>query len=243
MRQMIPPWFSRLHSVREALRGPQLAILALALALALAWFGTQALLLVLPFGLFAFLPRARRGSPRGQPGDSGQLVEMAAMLDRSLATARRDGRSVLCILLGIDRFDAVRARHGHQMQARIVTSCLDHLSHGLRQGDGLFDLGQGRFAVVLVTSGGPLREAAQRVTRRLQATLRETVDAMIPSDAVHVRACFRLENPDRSGAAREIIAHGLAALEIQPADETGAGPDRMSRGPRIRAGPDPGARS
>ena len=48
MHPVIVSLRSRIGAASEALRGPQLPVLGLALALALLWFGAQALWLALP---------------------------------------------------------------------------------------------------------------------------------------------------------------------------------------------------
>ena len=128
MRSVISPLRNWFDAVAEALRGPQLLVFMLAIALALMWFGAQMLWLALPFALIATLPRRGR-TPRTDRGTKQeQLPEMARAIERRLARARRDSFGVPCVFLGIDRFADIRAQHGLEMSARLVTSWLDHLS-------------------------------------------------------------------------------------------------------------------
>lgn len=212
MRRMI---LSLTPPLREALRGPQLAVFVLALALALAWFGSGALLLALPFALIALVPRGRDAGRVGQRSDPEQRAEMAAMLGRCLLQARREGRAGLCILLGIDRFATVRARHGRHVEARLVTSCLDNLSRALRPQDAFFDLGQGRFGIVLLTDAPLSRSAADGVTQRLRAALQGAVSATLPEEALHICAGFHIPDPSAATAPGTLVDEGLAALGTQ----------------------------
>ena len=125
-----------LRSALAALRGPQIVILALALGLAFAWFGPAALALGLPFALMLIPRRATgQGGRRRHDATPDQMADMAAALDHRLRTARRARHPVLCITLVITGFEGLRASQGE----RLVTTCLDRLSHGLRREDALFD--------------------------------------------------------------------------------------------------------
>jgi GGDEF domain-containing protein len=201
--------------LREALRGPQLAVFLLALALALLWFGSGALLLALPFAFIALVPRGL-GTSRGRQGpDPAQRAEMTAALGRSLERARSEGRTVLCILIGIDGFAALRARHGRHAEARIVTSCLDDLSRGLRPQDALFDLGEGRFGIVLLADGPLPHEAGDGITQRLRTTLQDTVAATLPKETVRICAGFHIPDPAKAAAPGSLVDEGLRALGAQ----------------------------
>jgi len=206
--------------LREALRGPQLAIFALALALALAWLGVGALLLALPFALIALISHGSGGALGGPRSDPGQSAEMAAMLDRGCRRARREGRAVLFVLLGVDGFRAFRTRHGVHIEARIATCCLDHLSHELRAEDALFDLGEGRFGIVLLTDAPLSRETADGITQRLRAALQSALATTLPGQATCIRAGVHIPDPCAAAAPATLLAQGLAALGTRADDDT-----------------------
>lgn len=187
MRSVISPLRDWFDAVAEALHGPQVFVFALAFVLALIWFGAQMLWLALPFALIATLPR-RGGTPRpDRTTTQGQLAEMAGVIVRRLARARKNGPEVPCVFLGIDRFADIRAQHGPDMQARLVTSCLDHLARALRPEDRLFELGAGRFGVLVAANGAFTEDAVQRVAHRLRIAAESSVAATLPRDVPGVR--------------------------------------------------------
>ncbi len=198
-----------LRSALAAMRGPQIAILALALGLAFVWFGPAALALGLPFALVLF-PRktATHGSGRRRRVTPGQMAEMAAALDRRLRTTRRAHHPVLCVTLEIAGFDGVRDTLGE----RLVTTCLDHLSHRLRREDALFDLGSGRFGVIPGGARGMDTAAAQRLAARLQAHAAACLSGFQRDEGLAVASGFCLEPQPGTRSGRAMIADSLAAI-------------------------------
>jgi len=197
-----------LRSALTALRGPQLLILALALGLAFAWFGPAALALGLPFALMLIPRRAigpgdrsRRSAPRGQ------MAEMAATLDHRLRVARRTRQPVLCITLAITGFDGVAPA----LRERLVTTCLDRLSHGLRREDALFDLGCGRFGVIAGGARGIDAVVAQRLATRLQAHAATGLSDLRGDAGPGIVSGFCLETQPGTRGSRAVIAQSIAA--------------------------------
>lgn len=212
MRPVISPLKVRLNAVSEALRGPQLLVFGLAFVLAVIWFGAQVLWLALPFALLATLPLQGAGASTGHDPAPGQLADMASAIERRLARARGDALAVPSVFLGIDGFAAIRARHGPQVQTRIVTSCLDHLARALRPEDRLFDLGQGRFGVLLATDR-PLTEAdARQVAHRLEGAARAATGAMLGSDALGISSTVEMIPPRARPVTAATISNALATL-------------------------------
>jgi len=207
-----------LRSALSALRGPQALMLALALGLAFAWFGPAALALGLPFALI-LLPR--RAAPHGREGrrstPPGQMAEMAAMLDRRLRAARRARHPVVCITLAIPGFEGVRASLGE----RIVTTCLDGLSHGLRREDALFDLGCGHFGVIPDGARGMDTAAARRLAARLEAHAARSLNALRGAHGLTILSGFCLETQPGTRGARAVIADSLASTGTAAAPANG----------------------
>jgi GGDEF domain-containing protein len=202
-----------LRSALAALCGPQFAILALALGLAFAWFGPAALALVAPFALM-LVPRgaAARGGKGRRSAPSGQMAEMTAMLDHRLRAARRARHPVLCITLAIQGFDGVAARLGD----RLVTTCLDGLSHGLRREDALFDLGGGHFGIIPDGAGGMDGAAARRLAARLQAHAAASLSGIRRAEGLTIASGLCLETQPGTRSARAVIADSLAATGASP---------------------------
>jgi hypothetical protein len=199
----------------EALYGPQLAILGLALTLALAWFGPGAAVLALPVGLAFLVPRWRRNPPPRGPGQ-GQMPEMERLLDKRLRGARRDGRGVLCITLVITG-GAPPSREGAGVSERVVTTCLDRMSHVLRADDALFDLAAGRLGVVPAASDGLDAAAAARLAERLRHAADAAIDGIGGAESLTAATGLRLELPPLKRTAQAMIAERLAEAGAPPA--------------------------
>ncbi len=200
-----------LRSVIAALRGPQLALLALALGLALLWFGPAALALGLPFTLM-LLPRwAGPGNgARSRTTATGQMTEMATALDQRLRAARRANHPVLCITLVIRGLDGVGATLGD----RVLTTCLDRLSHGLRREDALYDLGAGHLGVIPDGSRGLDDTSARRLAARLQAHATAALAGIRGAEALSITTGLCLDAQPGTRNARAMIAAALAAAAI-----------------------------
>lgn len=196
-----------LRSAVAALRGPQLAILALALGLALMWFGPAALALGLPFALILLPRRATEGQGAGRrTAPTGQMTEMATALDHRLRAARRAGHPVLCVTLVIPGFDGVSGALGD----RLVTTCLDRLSHGLRREDALFDLGAGRFGVIPDGTRGLDAGAAHRLAARLEAHATTALSGILGGERLRIASGVCLETQPGARGARALITDSLA---------------------------------
>ncbi|MFB9149945.1 hypothetical protein [Roseovarius ramblicola] len=207
-----------LRSALAALRGPQLLVLALALGLAFAWFGPAALALGLPFALM-LIPRriATGGRKRRHSAAPGQMADMAATLEHRLRAARRARHPVLCITLAIPGFDGLSPALGD----RLVTTCLDRLSHGLRQEDALFGLGGGRFGVVPDGARGIDAAAARRLATRLESHAAAGLSGIRGAENLSVASGFCLETQPGARGARAVIADSLAATGPPPAPAGG----------------------
>lgn len=198
----------RARAAVEALRGPQIAILGLAFVLAVTWFGPGALVLTLPVGLAFLVPRWRC-APQPAPPAEGQISEMEGLLDTQLRAARRDRRGVLCITLVLAD-DGPPAHEGSGVSARVVTTCLDRVSHVLRGDDALFDLGAGRLGVVPAASDRLDAASAERLVARLRHAADAAIDGIAEADGLTVTSGFRFERPPVECTARMMIAESLA---------------------------------
>jgi len=210
-------FYKRVRAALEALRGPQLAILALAFALALAWFGSGALLLAIPvvLGLVLLVPTRRGGAAPPSAAPEGQMTEMEQMLESRLRTARRDGHNALCITLIITA-DGQPLDAGSALSARVVTTCLDRLSYVLRGEDTLFDLGAGRLGVVLEPADGLDAAAATQLAARLRHAADAVLADIAGAEALAVAAGLRLETQPAARTARAMIADSLANATAAP---------------------------
>jgi GGDEF domain-containing protein len=199
-----------LRNALSALRGPQVLILALALGLAFAWFGPAALALGLPFALM-LVPRgaAARGGAGRCRAPAGQMSEMAAALDHRLRAARRARHPVLCITLAIHDFPTPEDALGE----RLVTTCLDALSHGLRAEDALFNLGGGRFGVLPDAARGMDAATARRLAARLEGHAETCLSGIRGAAGRGVTAGICLEMQPGTRGARAMIADSLAAAQ------------------------------
>lgn len=202
-----------LRSTLSALRGPQSLILALALGLAFAWFGPAAMALGLPFAVMLLPRKAAAGSNgRRRMAPVGQMADMAAALDHRLRVARRARHPVVCITLTISGFDRVQGALGE----RLVTTCLDRLSHGLRHEDALFDLGAGRFGVVPGGARGLDAPASHRLAARLEARAMSALSGILGAEGLAIASGVCLETQPGTRSARSVISKSLAANASAP---------------------------
>lgn len=186
---------------------PEAAIFALACALALAWFGRGAGLLMLPFGLLGGLliaeRRGRTTSRVTHRAAADALRPLRAAIDARLLSMRKSDATFALVIARID------AGAG-----RVATSCLDRLSRVLRDDDLLFDLSQGRVAILLAPGPGLDRGALTALGTRLR-------DALSGSGAgVTLGICMADASTDRSGRAMIRAAESAlaqAALDGAPA--------------------------
>jgi GGDEF domain-containing protein len=243
MRPVTSPLKDRLNAVSEALRGPQLLVFGLAFVLALIWFGAQVIWLALPFALIATLPRQGTGAPTGHDPAPGQLADMALAIERRLARARGDAQTAPCLFLGIDGFAAIRARHGPQMQTRLVTNCLDHLARALRPEDRLFDLGQGRFGVLLAADRSLTGAAIRQIAHRLELAALAATSAMLASDALGISSSVEMIQPRARPVTPATIGNTLATLGrnagLPPSQTLRPPPPLLAARARPRDGPKP----
>lgn len=217
MRPVITPRRGWVAALSEALLGPQLLVFALAFLLALAWFGIAALWLLLPFGLIVGLPRHMARARPGHDAPPRQLAEMARAIQQRPGATRRDSAAAPCVFLGIDDFAAVRARHGPEIPARLVTACLDQIDRALRNEDRLFDLGEGRFGALLATEGALDEDAAQRVAQRLGVAAETALWSILPGDAHRVTTTVTMIPPRAPPPIIETLAQALGTLGAPPA--------------------------
>lgn len=136
---------------------PAACVFLLAVALALSWFGVQALVFAVPFVFLGLIPlwQDRRGT-----GDAA--TELRGALDRDLETSRKTGQGFACLLLRIT-------------PAQVTALTLTRLRQSLRPEDRIFDLHTGEIAVLLAAVPGLDDPALVRLGRRLQAIVEEQV--------------------------------------------------------------------
>lgn len=180
-------------------------IFLLAVALALSWFGAQALVLVLPFVFLGLIPlwQDRRGT-----GDAA--TDLRGALERDLDRGRKTGRRFACILLRIT-------------PAQVTEQTLTRLRQSLRPEDRIFDLQDGQIAVLLSPVPGLDDPALVRLGRRLQVIVEEQVftgDAALHPTA-SLALCLAPAGRLRSGTAlldglmmtlEEAVRRGPSAL-------------------------------
>lgn len=164
----------------------------LAVALALSWFGAQALVFALPFVFLAFIPLSQRPvrNYRGAGGAAKGAQDMRATIDSELSKARKKNQSFACILLCIT-------------PTQITPQTLIRLRRSLRPEDRIFDLQDGRIGLLLAPVPGLDDPALVRLGRRLQGIVEEQVfsdDAPLRPVA-SLALCLAPAEGTRSGTA------------------------------------------
>jgi GGDEF domain-containing protein len=189
------------------------AIFALACGLALTWFGVGAGLLMLPFALLGcLLIGERRGGAglrdaRGGAGDA--LRPLRAAVAARLSSVRKTDASFALVLARIDTAGAGRA----------AASCVDRLSRVLRDEDLLFDLSQGRLAILLAPGPALDRAALTALGTRLQDAL-SGQGSVASGTRVALGICMADAGTDRSGRAMIRAAESALAQAAQEGAST-----------------------
>jgi hypothetical protein len=167
-------------------------VFLLAVALALSWFGAQALVFALPFGFLAALPIAQHHARdrRGMGNAAKGARAMRAALDEELERTRKTRQRFACILLRIT-------------PARVAPLTLTRLRPSLRSEDRMFDLSDGQIALLLAPVPGLDESALPTLGRRLQAIVED--QKVVDDPALHPTAslalCLGPAGAVRSGAA------------------------------------------
>lgn len=221
--------------LRRCLRWPQVLALLAAAILAAHWLGPAAPLIALPLALLAVPAtggRRCRRSRRGAAPCEGMRL-MRKRLDDTLARARRAGLGTGCLILGLDDYDGLAARHGPTMADRVTAAQLDRLAGVLRRPDRLFALGSGRIGLLLAPSPGLCSDRILDLAGRLQSILQEPL--LIDGITLQIPVCIGLGiddgmRPRRSGKAMAEAA--VSALDdarrLGPGTIRGAAQDRRA---------------
>lgn len=208
-----------------AAHGPKILVFALALGLAFAWFGVGTGLLLAPFVFLGCLPITDRpgvwhagfwrvGSWRGARAcDAATVGPLRDAIDATFDTVRRTGETFACVLVQIDDHALIVAGRDATEVERVTTQCLERIALGTRHDDSLFDLTNGRIAILLTPGPGLDRAAVLALAKRLQAALAEPV--MLTAGNVHLSAsmgiCIDDALTERSG--RAMIDASMAATD------------------------------
>ncbi|GAW35932.1 hypothetical protein RA2_03000 [Roseovarius sp. A-2] len=136
---------------------PAAFVFLLAVALALSWFGAQALVFALPFVCLGLIPLSQ---DRRRTGDAA--TDLRRALDRELDKPLNSGHDFACILLRIT-------------PAQITPLTLTRLRQSIRPDDRIFDLSEGQIALLLAPVPGLGESALPTLGLRFQAIVKEQV--------------------------------------------------------------------
>ncbi|HEU4522563.1 MAG TPA: GGDEF domain-containing protein [Thermoanaerobaculia bacterium] len=91
-------------------------------------------------------------------------------LDRELARATRDERSITLLYLDLDGFKSVNDVYGHDTGNTVLRRVADALRESVRAGDSVARVGGDEFVALLWGTGAPAaEEVATRIAERVQA--------------------------------------------------------------------------
>ncbi len=220
-QQKTPTVAGRSGGWLRALMRPDFLVFLPALALALNWYGTRGLLLVVACALpAAYLatrrpPPALRSEEYQRDGVTGLPLRAALIeaLDAAFAAQPTTGKSGACLVLSIDDPDAIVQTYGEAAMARVLHSTAERLPLALRSPDMVARLEGARFAIAL----GPSRRADLESAIQIAARLQSAVEAPLSIDAttiyvtVSVGFCLSARAPKPTGAA--ILAAAESAMD------------------------------
>lgn len=131
-------------------------------------------------------------------------------LQRLLAQARRDGRSVLVGLIDLDGFKAINDAHGHRCGDLFLQEVARRLSAGLRGGDMLGRLGGDEF--LLIGPGPALADDGDDAPRQAATTLQQRCSAAVIGSYQLDRLAL-----DYPGASVGVLSLDPAGLTVEEA--------------------------
>lgn len=147
-------------------------------------------------------------------------------------TVRRlaDPSPVALIFLDIDNFKGVNDQFGHDAGDRVLRAVSSRLRRSVRQGDVVARIGGDEFVVIV--SGQPAREEAERIVQRLDAIMVHA-PVNIGARAIEVRLSHGIAVTDRESRDLEMLIHeadkqmyaarGLQLAGLDPMDTLSVG--------------------
>ncbi|MFP4239572.1 MAG: putative bifunctional diguanylate cyclase/phosphodiesterase [Rhodosalinus sp.] len=206
--------------LRRALTEPSLLAFIPALSLGAFWLGGEGALIATALGLPALFALA--GAYDGPPAAPGPATDPVTglVLPRTLLEALHHARtrcaggslSTGCLVLEIDDFADLRARHGHAGEETLLRGVADRLRGALRQGDTVARLGEGRFAVALEPVRRLDLEAAIQLCGRLQRAVEEPIALDGAATYLTASVGFALSRRLPSAEAEGLLDAASAAL-------------------------------
>jgi diguanylate cyclase (GGDEF)-like protein len=107
-------------------------------------------------------------------------------LRQELARARREGNSVLTVMLDIDKFQAINEQFGRRMGDVCLTNVVDITSKSIREGDWMARWGTDEFLIILWNFQ---HDSPQVVLKRIQQNLLETPMNELLQVNISIGAC------------------------------------------------------
>jgi diguanylate cyclase (GGDEF)-like protein len=123
---------------------------------------------VFPFGLPRVPPRSLAKASDVHATRLPSPTPLGPLIDRQLATARRNGTTFVVLRLDLDGFASVGARYGQAVADQVLHAAWNRLRNRLRTTDVAVRVGRRDFGVVLFDAARP---AASIVDARLTAAL------------------------------------------------------------------------
>lgn len=122
-------------------------------------------------------------------------------LRQELARARREGGSVLIVILDIDKFQVINEQFGRRMGDVCLTNVVDVAQNSIREGDWMARWGTDEF---LITLWNFQHDSPQQVLKRIQQNLLETPMNELLQINISVGACEVTPDMDFDAALLKI---------------------------------------
>ncbi|WP_235857833.1 putative bifunctional diguanylate cyclase/phosphodiesterase [Marimonas lutisalis] len=213
------PFFLR-RALRRMLIGPQALAFLPALALGAFWLGGEAALIAVALGtplLVALAGSLGMTPDRGRgPRDGVTGLPLAAagaeFAEAALASAGRSGLKTAAFGIEIEALDRLARLHGQDGTETLMQRLAGRLRSVVREGDGLFFHGDGRFAVIAAPVPRLDLENGIQIATRLQSAVEEPLS--LDGQSIYLTAavgfCLSSRNPGKSGP--EMIKAAALAL-------------------------------
>lgn len=224
---------SRAH-LRSIITGPQILIYLPAVVVIGFWFGGKELILGMIMGIPICIiglglinsgrhgPLGRMGYASGTPDHRAQdhrAQDHRALDDRLdiiLNTARKSSQKMACMLVALDDFDVISARHGKATVDNVLIRMKNRLAIALRSNDVVYRHGDCSFGIVV----GPVQrldlDIALHLAGRLQAAVEDPI--IINATTIYISASvgFSLDAEIGLGTGADLAdAAHLALREAQ----------------------------
>lgn len=159
------------------------------------------------FGLKRLADQTQRDSMKDELTGLCSRRYFTARLEADLATARRQGRPLGCLIVDIDHMAEINARHGIEIGDHLIRQAGYAIARCCRKEDTVCRFGDDEFAALV---GGASAEMMHRLAARIRSRVAEAA-AAIPNHIVRITVSIGFAM-SRFSVGTSLVAEALDAL-------------------------------